>query len=73
MTSAKIAARLFGTDGIRGHALEGTLSARSVARIGRALGELARERSGDAHPRVVVARDPRSSGPVLVEAVTAGL
>ncbi len=65
--------RLFGTDGIRGKALEGALSPASVQKIGRALAELARERSRDGHPRVLVARDPRSSGPVLADAVSAGL
>lgn len=71
--ASSTAPRLFGTDGIRGRALEGALSASSVARAGRALAELARERSGDPHPRIVVARDPRTSGPVLIEALTAGL
>jgi len=65
--------RLFGTDGIRGRALEGALAPRSVARVGRALAALAVERSGEEHPRILLARDPRTSGPVLAEAMTAGL
>jgi phosphoglucosamine mutase len=68
-----VGARLFGTDGIRGRALEGALAPGAVARIGRALAELARDRSGEAHPRVLLARDPRASGPVLVDAMTRGL
>ncbi|MBI3723905.1 phosphoglucosamine mutase [bacterium] len=65
--------RLFGTDGIRGRALEGALAPLSVARLGRAIADLARERSGDEHPCVVVARDPRASGPALRDALVAGL
>ena len=64
---------LFGTDGIRGKALEGMLALLSVARFGRALALLARERSSEPHPRVLLARDPRTSGPDLVESMTAGL
>jgi phosphoglucosamine mutase len=65
--------RLFGTDGIRGRALEGALAPAAVARTGRALAELARERSGEEHPRILVARDPRASGPVLRDALVGGL
>src|SRR5262245_20354111 len=67
------APRLFGTDGIRGRALEGALSTASVARIGRALARFAREKSGTGDPLVVVGRDTRSSGPALRDAVIAGL
>jgi phosphoglucosamine mutase len=67
------APRLFGTDGIRGRALEGALSTASVARIGRALARFAREKSGTSEPLVVVGRDTRSSGPALRDSVIAGL
>lgn len=67
------APRLFGTDGIRGKALEGALAPAEIQRLGRALAELARERSGQEHPRVLVGRDPRTSGPVLRDALVSGL
>lgn len=70
---SKSAPRLFGTDGIRGKALEGQLAPAEVARLGRALAELARDRSGEANPRILVARDPRTSGPVLRDALVSGL
>ena len=73
MSTTALPPRLFGTDGIRGRALEGPLAPRELARLGRALAELARERSGDEHPRVLVARDPRTSGPALRDALLAGL
>lgn len=56
---------MFGTSGIRGEF--GTdVTAGLALRVGRAL-------ASDGRDRVVVGRDPRKTGPLLVDAVTAGL
>jgi phosphomannomutase len=60
---------LFGTAGIRGD-VEGTVTPELVLSVGRAAGAEARER-GDGE--FVVARDGRTSGPALADAVSAGL
>jgi phosphoglucosamine mutase len=61
--------RLFGTDGIRGHAGTPPLDASTVARLGAAL---VRAR-GAAPPRVLIGRDSRESGPWIEEALARGL
>ena len=58
---------IFGTDGVRGRAGEGPLSAASVLRLAAAFGEAL-----GAGP-VAIARDTRESGPMLQAAATAGL
>jgi len=71
--------KLFGTDGIRDVAGEGSLRPESVVRIGRALGSLLREgtlRPGpgsDTAGTVLVARDPRASGPAIVRDLSEGI
>lgn len=60
----------FGTDGVRGRAGTAPVSAEGAVRIGRAAARLARESGGD---RVLLARDTRPSGSMLVAAVCAGV
>lgn len=63
--------RIFGTDGIRGRAGEGWLSAERVTALGRALGSvLGRE---DAPRAALIGHDGRRSGPELAGALAAGL
>ncbi|SEH13761.1 phosphoglucosamine mutase [Thermoleophilum album] len=59
--------RLFGTDGVRGVA-GATLTAELALALGRALVEVHGGR-----PRVLIARDTRSSGPMLEAALAAGI
>ena len=63
--------RIFGTDGVRGRAGEGWLSAENVARIGRAIGEVLAESGGATH--ALLGHDGRRSGPELEGAAAAGL
>ncbi|MCI0339854.1 MAG: phosphoglucosamine mutase [Planctomycetales bacterium] len=63
---------LFGTDGIRAVANRGPLVPARVVRLGQVLGRWLRERRG-ARARVLVARDPRKSGPMLEGALVSGL
>ena len=59
--------RLFGTNGVRGYANK-DMNAELAMKLGRALGSFLR--AGDA---VLVGRDTRTSGPMLVAALAAGL
>lgn len=60
--------RLFGTDGIRGVAGVAPLDAETVFRVGKALAKLIqRDR-----PRLLVGRDTRESGPMIVQALAEG-
>jgi len=63
--------RLFGTDGIRDVAGRGRLAPGVVHRLGRALGRLAAPAAKRA--AVLVARDPRASGPALTSLLAGGL
>jgi phosphoglucosamine mutase len=64
---------LFGTDGVRGRANEGHMTAETALRLGAAAGRyFRRERGGVAH-RVVIGKDTRLSGYMLENALTAGL
>src|SRR5687768_1996684 len=63
----------FGTDGIRDLYGKGALSPENVVRIGRAIGDLARERAAGKAPVVCLARDTRPSGPALARGVAEGL
>ncbi len=66
----------FGTDGIRDVAGQGALAPEPLVRIGRALALLARERreaSGDPIPPVLIGRDPRLSGPMILNLLSGGL
>jgi len=60
----------FGTDGVRGHAGTPPITAEGAVRIGRAAARLAREGGGE---RVILARDTRPSGAMLVAAAAAGV
>ena len=66
---------LFGTDGIRGRAGDGVLTAAHVSAIGRAIGEVlapdARQRAEP--PRALLGHDGRRSGPELEAALARGL
>jgi len=66
------ARRYFGTDGIRGVAGADPMTATFALALGAATADHLRERSGG-RPTVVVGRDTRRSGPMLVAAMTAGL
>jgi phosphoglucosamine mutase len=61
--------KLFGTDGIRGVAGEYPLDERTLIAVGRSLVKMLSEQTGR-HPRLIVGRDTRESGPEI-EAVLA--
>jgi phosphoglucosamine mutase len=66
--------RIFGTDGIRGRALEGWLSEEKVSALGRAVGKAHRPHmSSDDRPVALLGHDGRASGPVLEAALARGL
>ena len=62
--------KYFGTDGIRGTANEGTMTAETALRVGMAAGRVFRR--GDYRHRVVIGKDTRLSGYMLEPALTAG-
>jgi len=64
--------RFFGTDGIRGVAGTTPMTAAFALALGSATAEHLWARRGE-RPTLVVGRDTRRSGPMLVSAVTAGL
>lgn len=64
---------LFGTDGIRDRAGRGRLAPEVVVRVGRALARYGARRTDGRPPRVALGRDPRPSGPGIVEALARGL
>ncbi len=66
-------ARWFGTDGIRALVGEGPLTPASVLLIGRALARHARMQAAGAAPRILIAMDPRPSGPDLVAQLAGGM
>jgi phosphoglucosamine mutase len=61
--------RFFGTDGIRGRAGEAPLDPATVQKIGRAIVKAL----GTPHPRVLIGRDTRESGPAIEQNLAAGL
>jgi phosphoglucosamine mutase len=61
--------RLFGTDGIRGRANEGPLTPEMAVAFGRAVAV----KFGRSGQSVVIGRDTRLSGPMLEQAVAAGV
>ncbi len=68
------APRLFGTDGVRSVFHEGPLTSENIVRLGRALARFAAKRAQDAEgPRVLLAADPRPSGPELVALLSGAL
>ncbi|WP_432564410.1 phosphoglucosamine mutase [Kineococcus sp. SYSU DK003] len=64
--------RLFGTDGVRGLA-NVDLTADMALGLAVAAATVLVDEGGTAHPRALVARDPRASGEFLSAAVVAGL
>ncbi|CUH41083.1 Phosphoglucosamine mutase [Jannaschia seosinensis] len=66
---------LFGTDGVRGRANSGNMTAEIALRLGAAAGRFFRRESdmGHAAHRVVIGKDTRLSGYMLENALTAGL
>jgi phosphoglucosamine mutase len=70
-----MARQLFGTDGIRGIPGEYPLDDATLSRVGWALGNYLRSRglSKGAHPRVLIGRDTRESGPHIAVQIAGGL
>lgn len=63
--------KLFGTDGVRGHANSHPMTADLVLRLGAAAGRYFRRDGSSAH-RVVIGKDTRLSGYMFENALTAG-
>ena len=63
--------KYFGTDGVRGKANSGAMTAEMVLKIGMAAGNLYRR--GSHRHRVVIGKDTRLSGYMIEQALTAGL
>ncbi|HUR43013.1 MAG TPA: phosphoglucosamine mutase [Aestuariivirga sp.] len=63
--------KYFGTDGVRGTANGGSMTADMVLKIGMAAGNLYRR--GNHRHRVVIGKDTRLSGYMIEQALTAGL
>ena len=66
-----MARKYFGTDGVRGTANSGNMTAEMVLRIGMAAGSLYKR--GSHRHRVVIGKDTRLSGYMIEQALTAGL
>ncbi len=64
--------KLFGTDGIRGTANTGNMTAETALRIGAAVGRYFKRDASGVH-RVVIGKDTRLSGYMFESALTAGL
>jgi len=64
--------KLFGTDGVRGRANSYPMTAEIALKLGAAAGRYFRT-DGQNRPRVVIGKDPRLSGYMLENALTAGL
>jgi len=64
---------LFGTDGIRGQANTYPMTPEVAVKAGRAAVEYFRKKCNVDHPKVVIGRDTRISGPMLESAVMAGI
>lgn len=68
--------RLFGTDGVRGVANVGNMTAENVLEIGRATAQVCRSQqhvSKTARRRIVIGKDTRASGYMLENALSAGI
>jgi phosphoglucosamine mutase len=67
--------RLFGTDGVRGVANTPPLTPELVCRLGRIAGAYLAERAGPSRrrPALLIGRDTRLSGPLLEQALVAGV
>lgn len=66
-------AKLFGTDGVRGQANAGVMTAENAMQIGRAVGLLMRGNSRHDRVRVLIGKDTRRSGYLFENAMVAGL
>jgi len=66
-----MARKYFGTDGVRGRANSGAMTADMVLKIGMAAGNLYRR--GNHRHRVVIGKDTRLSGYMIENALTSGL
>ena len=66
-----MARKYFGTDGVRGRANSGAMTAEMVLKIGMAAGNLYRR--GSHRQRVVIGKDTRLSGYMIENALTSGL
>ncbi|OOY11621.1 phosphoglucosamine mutase [Thioclava marina] len=64
--------KLFGTDGVRGEANSGKMTAEMALRLGAAAGRYFRQDDSRGH-RVVIGKDTRLSGYMFENALTAGL
>ncbi|MEM8851429.1 MAG: phosphoglucosamine mutase, partial [Pseudomonadota bacterium] len=64
---------LFGTDGVRGRANEGIMTAETALKLGAAVGRYFRREGEGAVHRVVIGKDTRLSGYMFENALTAGL
>lgn len=72
----EIKRQLFGTDGMRGRANEGAMSAEVALQLGRAVGYLLHKKGaqiGRPRPQVVIGKDTRVSGYLIENALVAGL
>jgi len=67
--------KLFGTDGVRGMANEGNMTAEMVLQIGRATAYTCKEHHVEkgTRPRIIIGKDTRLSGYMLENALTAGI
>ena len=73
MTTKKSDGPIFGTDGIRGRALEGWLSPTAVEALGRAAGAVLGRSSDGSEGRALIAHDGRASAGPLQGALARGL
>ena len=67
--------KLFGTDGVRGLANEGNMTAEMVLQIGRATAYICKQyhQEKGTRPRIIIGKDTRLSGYMLENALTAGI
>jgi len=67
--------KLFGTDGVRGMANMGNMTAEQALEIGRAVAYVCKEyhKGKGSRPRIVIGKDTRLSGYMLENALTAGV
>ncbi|MCF7818758.1 MAG: phosphoglucosamine mutase [Kiritimatiellales bacterium] len=67
--------KLFGTDGVRGMANEGNMTAEMALQIGRATAYTCKEHHSEkgTRPRIIIGKDTRLSGYMLENALTAGI
>ncbi|PIZ54082.1 phosphoglucosamine mutase, partial [Candidatus Woesearchaeota archaeon CG_4_10_14_0_2_um_filter_57_5] len=64
---------LFGTDGIRGPANKGSMTAETMLQVGKALGQRIYQTRKNGRPKVIIGKDTRLSGYIFEFALTSGL